>query len=218
MGEPENFGQILVGAAYAAAVRKPMFRKPFVQVSHGVALGGQLFQDASVLTARFRDYGDVFIGQFATDVANAGKFSGFLRGEMIQGLKEEIREGDSFLLVVLRNFASRAGWSGDPWGFVTRHGGEKLPAHLVDELAGMGIFRGAALGLYDPALVRAMYEAQYGDRDPEMWKLAHDSGLDIPEKPDFKAYEDAEAELVEMFGGFLAQWRPELRAEFGFSS
>ncbi len=53
-----------------------------------------------------------------------------------------------------------------------------------------------------------MYEATYRTSNLDKWALPHDAGLGILAKPDFKSYEDAEMELVEIFGNYLGEYHP----------
>jgi hypothetical protein len=86
----------------------------------------------------------------------------------------------------------------------------KVPLEVATDKARIYGLEGIGFGSSFPELTERMYKNAYENVDMNMWAEARETGVDIPEKPDFIPLEEREKSILATTAIYAAEFYPEL--------
>lgn len=204
-------------------VQKRLVRKPYLLLGQLLFAEQRLFELSMLLGYRYRNRLDIFVQLFSTpgNEASVINFLETIAKDNVDNLSKEpailldvfytpelkrlgIDIGDGRSLegmrpeVILKEFQSISV--------------RKVPADGVWQSVTMASTAGIAFGSMYPSLTEKLWINTYGKpANPERWKLARETGLNIPEVPDEPiSIRDGQDNVMPMFERFVHDFRPEM--------
>lgn len=206
----DGFAAVVARCRVQQEWHKPLLGKPFIRYGQCLFMASYFFALGGVLGSRYRDSVEDFACAFLNlHGEEPGSVSRYF-AEYAEAMLPRIGECSSILDYVTRVQSEVLHFQGNHSGMLLQLGTQKVKPDIAAQMLWNFAQDGAVFGAIHPDRFRVLWEEMYKRQDERSWRLAHASGLDIPEQQDVMTYDEAEQGEVESFLDYCQQCAPSL--------
>ena len=189
---------------------KPFFGKSYLKFVQCYILWSYFFQLGGILGAKYNEKSDDFCNAFLGFTGEKGSINKYFSKIESRILNDFAIESMNFGQYISVKFRKKIGYTGDEEKFLLEYFKMKIPIEVALESSWFYAIDGVATGILNPKIIQTMFKNTNTFIPKEDWKIAHDSGLEIPSKQEILTYNEVTEEENESFINYCQFARPEL--------